>query len=93
MLELELGTLRTETSQLSLNVNKSQLNSVIIFNNIVKLIKDKEIIDNFKSNAKGELIVDKGALSRTKKSTLKKRVNIDIQDKANAFKATNSNKR
>jgi hypothetical protein len=93
MLKLELSTLGTETSRLSLNVNKSQLNSVTIFDNIIKPIKDEEIVDDFKSNAKGEPIIDKGALSRTKKSTLKKRANINIQDEANALKAADSNKR
>jgi hypothetical protein len=63
MLELELGTLGTEISRLSLNVNKSQLDSVAIFDNIVKLAKDKEIVDNSRSDAKGEPIVDEGALS------------------------------
>jgi hypothetical protein len=38
MLKLKLSTLRMEILQLSLNVDKSQLNSVTIFNNIVKPI-------------------------------------------------------
>jgi hypothetical protein len=78
ILVLELGTLRIEISRLSLNVNKSQFNNVVIFNNISKLVKDKEIIDNSKSDTKEELIINKGILSRTKKSTSKKRINIDI---------------
>jgi hypothetical protein len=63
MLESKPGTLGTETLQLSLNVNKSQLNSVTIFDNIVKLAKDKEMVNDFRSNAEGELIINKGALS------------------------------
>jgi hypothetical protein len=63
MLKLKLGILGTEISRLSLNVNKSQLNSVTIFDNIVKLAKNKEIVDNFKFNIKGELIINEGALS------------------------------
>jgi hypothetical protein len=62
MLKLKLSTLRMEILQLSLNVDKSQLNSVTIFNNIVKPIKDKEIINDFKSNIKEKPIIDKGAL-------------------------------
>jgi hypothetical protein len=62
MLILKLSTLRIETSQFSLNINKSKLNSVTIFNNISELIKDKEIVNDFKSNIKEELIVNKGAL-------------------------------
>jgi hypothetical protein len=63
MLELEPGTLRTEISRLSLNVNKSQLNSVTIFDNIVELAEDKEMVNNSRSNAKEEPIVNEGALS------------------------------
>jgi hypothetical protein len=50
MLKLKLSTLRMEILQLSLNVDKSQL------------IKDKEIINDFKSNIKEKPIIDKGAL-------------------------------
>jgi hypothetical protein len=63
ILKLKLGILGTEISRLSLNVNKSQLNNVTIFDNIVKLAKDEEIIDNFRFNVKEEPIVNKGALS------------------------------
>jgi hypothetical protein len=63
ILKLKPGILGTEISRLSLNVNKSQLNNVTIFDNIVKLAKDEEIIDNFRFNVKEEPIVNKGALS------------------------------
>ena len=60
---LEPGTLGTEILQLSLDINKSQLNSVTIFNNIGKPTKDKEIVDNSRSNIKEEPIINEGGLS------------------------------
>jgi hypothetical protein len=93
MPESEPGTPGTETSRLSLDVDESQLDSVAIFDNIVEPAEDEEMVDDSRSDAEGEPIVDEGALSRTKKSTSKKRANIDIQDEADALKAADSNKR
>jgi hypothetical protein len=89
----ELGTPGTETSRLSLDVDESQLDSVAIFDNMGKLAEDEEMVDDSRSDAEEEPIVDEGALSRTKKSTSKKRANIDIQDEADALKVADSNKR